>query len=140
MGWADAEETLRRFQRHLDPGGLLVLTSYNPWDELKEERVGEWEPRGREALPDGSELETEARVDARHPLDQTLDGTVRYRRHRNGQVVEEQYVSAPERWYFAHELTLMLERAGFREVRVTGNYSDAPAADDDYVLAFFADV
>ena len=65
--------------------------------------------------------------------------TVRYRRVRDGETVEEQPVAAPERWYFTHELELMLERAGFRVARVTGNYTEEPARDEDDVLAFFAE-
>ena len=134
----EAQEALRRFHTHLEPGGLLVLTLYNRWAELTEERIGEWVKRGRAPLPNGTELEKHARVDACHLLEQTLDVTVRYRRLRKDEVIEEQVVSSPERWYFVHELELMLERTGFRDLRVTGNYTDTAANDDAEVLAFFA--
>jgi hypothetical protein len=64
--------------------------------------------------------------------------TVRYQRLRGEQVIEEQLCPAPERWYFKHEMTLMLERLGFRKIRVTGNYSDAEFSDPHYVMAFLA--
>ncbi len=135
---AEAMETLRRFHAHLEPGGVLVLTIYNRWDELKAERVGEWVRRHRAPLPDGTELEKHARVDARHILEQTLDITVRYRRLRDEEVIEEQVVASPEHWYFLHELKLMLERTGFRDFRVTGNDTETDANDDNEVFAFFA--
>ena len=134
----EAFEALRRLHAHLDPGGLLVLTLYNRWHAMEHEQVGEWTFRAREPLPDGSEVAKHARVDARHLIEQTLDVTVRYQRLRDGQVVEEQLVPAPERWYFVHELTLMLERTGFHVDRVTGDYTDEPPRDHHFVLAFFA--
>jgi len=134
----EAMGTLRRFHAHLEPGGVLVLTIYNRWDELKDERVGEWVTRGRAPLPDRTELEKHARVDARHLLEQILDVTVRYRRLQDEEVIEEQVVASPERWYFLHELELMLDRTGFRHLRVTGNYTEADANDDDEVFAVFA--
>lgn len=37
--------------------------------------------------------------------------------------------------YFANELLLMLERAGFAEVAVRGGHNDAePTADDDFLV------
>lgn len=135
---AEAAEALRRCHVHLTPGGHLVLILYNRWRELERERVGEWVLRGRETLPDGTELAKDARVDASHLLEQRLVETVRYRVLRDGRVVEEQVSTAPERWYFVHEMTLLLERAGFHLVRVTGSYTDNPATDDHGVLAFVA--
>ncbi len=134
---AEARETLRRFHAHLEPGGVLVLIVYPMWD-VERTALGEWAFRAREPLPDGSELQKHARVDAVHLIDQTLEETVRYRRLRDGEVVEEQLSSGGERWYYPHELTLMLERAGFGEVRITGNYTDAAPTDGDHVLGFVA--
>jgi SAM-dependent methyltransferase len=70
---AEARETLRRFHAHLEPGGILVLIVYPLWD-VKNTTLGEWAFRAREPLPDSSELEKHARVDAVHLLDQTLRG------------------------------------------------------------------
>ena len=133
----DVFEALRRFYAHLEPGGILVLTVYNRWKELETETPGEWQFRARKPLPDGTELAKEVRTESRNLIEQTLAVTVRYQRFRQGQVVEEQLSPAAERWYFKHEMELMLEKAGFHSIRVTGNYTDADVIDEHYVMAFF---
>jgi hypothetical protein len=40
--------------------------------------------------------------------------------------------------YFAHELVLMLEDAGFNEVAIEGAYSGDPATADDGDVVFMA--
>jgi SAM-dependent methyltransferase len=131
-------EALRRFHAHLLPGGMLVLTVYNRWREMEDEWVGHWKLYARHRLPDGSLLYKHVRVQSRNLLEQTLAYEVRYRRVKERRIIEEQRCEAPERWYFKHELVLMLERTGFRTIHVTGNYTDEAASDNDYVLAFSA--
>jgi SAM-dependent methyltransferase len=134
----EAFETLRRFHAHLDPDGVLVLTIHNMLGILgvKVEGTGEWGLRARQSLGDGTELEKHARLEGVNLLDQTLRSTVRYRRLRGDLVIEEQYCNGDLRWYFRHELTLMLELVGFSEVRVTGTYTDTAPTDGDEVLCF----
>jgi hypothetical protein len=35
-------------------------------------------------------------------------------------------------------MVLMLERIGFRDIRVRGNYTEGPFVDGDYVMALLA--
>jgi ubiquinone/menaquinone biosynthesis C-methylase UbiE len=134
----EAFEALRRFHAHLEPGGTLVLTVFNRWREQAEEQLGEWKFRARAPLPDGTELAKHARGETCNLVEQTLTMTVRYQRLQGERVLEEQLCPAPERWYFKHEMTLMLEKFGFRDIRVTGNYTDAEFSDPHYVMAFIA--
>ena len=60
---------------------------------------------------------------------------MRAEKRRDGQVIasEEHMISC--RCYFRDELVLMLERAGFGDVVVRGEYNDAePTADDDFLV------
>ncbi len=134
----EAFEALRRLHTHLEPGGTLALTVYNRWKGPETEQESEWTFRARAPLPDGTELAKHARVETQNRVEQTLTMTVRYQRLREEQVIEEQLCPAPERWYFKHEMTLMLERLGFHDIRVTGNYTDADFSDPHYVMAFIA--
>jgi SAM-dependent methyltransferase len=131
-------EALRRFHAHLVPEGVLVLTVYNRWREMEIEQVGHWTCSARHPLPDGTVLYKHVRVQSRNLLEQTVVYGVRYRRVQQRRIIEEQRCEAQERWYFKHELELMLERVGFRTLRVTGDYTDEAARDDHYVLAFAA--
>lgn len=136
----DAFEALRRFHAHLEPDGVVVLTSYNMLDILaaKPGEPQEWTFRARQTLPDGTDIDKHVRLDQVDRLDQTLESTVRYRRLQGDEVIEEQYSSGDERWYFIHDLSLMLEMCGFRDIRVTGNYTDAAPTEGDYVFCFTA--
>jgi ubiquinone/menaquinone biosynthesis C-methylase UbiE len=134
----EAFEALRRCHAHLEPGGTLVLTVFNHWKGLETEQLGDWKFRAQAPLLDGTELAKHARAETCNRVEQTLTMTVRYQRLRGEQVIEEQLCPAPERWYFKHEMTLMLEKFGFRNIRVTGNYSDAEFSDPHYVMAFLA--
>jgi SAM-dependent methyltransferase len=131
-------EALRRLHAHLVPAGVLVLTIYNRWREMQDERVGHWKLYARHPLPDGSVLYKHVRVKYRDLLEQTLAYEVRYRRVQERRIIEEQRCDAPERWYYKHEMELMVERVGFCTLRVTGDYTDEAARDNHHVLAFVA--
>jgi len=131
-------EALRRLHAHLEPGGTLALTCYNHWKGLETETPREWKHRATETLPDGSQLSKHARVEECDLIEQLLQLTVRYRRFRGEQILEEQLCPSPERWYFKHELTVMLERVGFQVTKVTGNYSDADFSEEHYVMTLHA--
>jgi SAM-dependent methyltransferase len=133
-----AFEALRRFRRHLEPGGVLALTIFNRWKEMESEELGEWKLRARGALPDGTELVKDAMTDRRDLIEQTLTVQVRCRLFQSERLLREQVCPTAERWYFKHEATLMLEKAGFRVTRVTGNYTDAPFTGEHYVMALIA--
>lgn len=135
---SQAFEALRRLHAHLVPGGVLVLTVYNRWREMEDELVGHWTCYARHRLPDGTVLYKHVRVRGRNLLEQTLAYEVRYRRVQQRRIIEEQRCEAPERWYFKHELELMLEHRGFRTIHVTGDYTNEPARDNHFVLAFAA--
>jgi len=132
----EAFEALRCFHAHLEPGGMLVLTISNMLGVfgMTLEEPGDWGLRAQQSLPDGTEVQKHARLDRLDKLDQSLGSTLRYRRLRGKDVVEEEMCNGDMRWYVMHELTLMLEHAGFSEVRVSGAYTDAAPRDSDDVL------
>ncbi len=94
MDRSEAAKALRGFYEYLDEGGSLVLTVYNQWEEMEQEKLGEWKFRARQALSDGTQIAKHAMVEGRCLIEQTLDVVVRYQRLRGGHVVEEQLVRA----------------------------------------------
>jgi SAM-dependent methyltransferase len=117
---------------------VLVLTIYNRWREMEDERVGHWKLFARHPLPDRSVLLKHVRVQDRNLLEQTLAYEMRYRHVQERWIIEEQCCDAPERLYFKHEVELLLERIGFRILHVMGDYTDEVARDKHHVLAFTA--
>jgi SAM-dependent methyltransferase len=131
----DAQEALRRMYMHLLPGGLLVFNLFWPYREsepLSEaEKVegGIWTPMWTNTLPDDREVVQSfkrLRVDR---VEQVMNAHRRYQLVENGQIVHEEIFASDERWYYKHEVVLMLEKAGFSRVQVTADWTDQPAVE-----------
>lgn len=69
---------------------------------------------------------------------QTIRQQVRYRLYRGDVVVREEICEADERWYYPHELSLMLERAGFAVEAILGDYGAGSADARSYVMTCHA--
>ena len=140
----DAMEALHRMYEHLEPGGLLVFNLFWPYKEsepLSEaEKVegGIWTPMWTNTLPDGREVVQSfkrLRVDR---AEQVMNAHRRYQLMQDGQLVHEEIFAADERWYYKHEVVLMLEKAGFGDVQVTGDWTDQPFAEPQTSMVFVA--
>jgi SAM-dependent methyltransferase len=142
-------ETMRRVHRHLLPGGTFVMDQQLAYDRSPEgwrhwlpgERVvpRAW-PEGAERvrLRDGDELELVTRLVALDRLEarQTLE--IRARRFRDGILLDKELGTLDENLYLVPELRLMLETAGFDDIRVEGPYTGAPAGADDRTVVLVA--
>ena len=144
---AQDQEALRRLYHHLEPGGVLALDREAPWhiDETwrfsrPEEQAhlpGSWRvvhTRTHDGLR-YVRLNQTLRVD---PLEQVKVKQVRFEVWRGQEQVEQETHTFQERWYFVHELRMMLEKAGFRDVAVQGDHTDAEATVDHHFLVFIA--
>jgi SAM-dependent methyltransferase len=134
---------------HLRPGGIFVF-DYSPrWNDppawlsrLPENRHAlpeDWPASSeRRLLSDGTELEMAARTVAMDPLEEVATRQIRARLWQNGEMVKEEIHTQKVGDYNKNELVLMLENAGFREILVSGDYSDEPATADHHTLVFIA--
>jgi hypothetical protein len=80
-------------------------------------------------LPDGRQVAQSfkrLRVDR---LEQVMNAHRRYQLVENGQIVHEEIFASDERWYYKHEVVLMLEKAGFTDVQVTADWTGQPAVE-----------
>ncbi len=145
-------EALRRAYRHLEPGGaLLIANHWFPYGEYNDEQWALWLPRHRGDIPrewksegerrttsDGDEIEMFFRLGELNPLLQRTTLQMRARLWHGGQVVKEEAHDLHENLYFAQEILLLLEGAGFRDVVVEGGYTGQPATPDDGMAVFVA--
>ena len=135
---ADDREALRRGHRHLEPGGTLAFDLYLP--NFEKRSWGAWLPEGRPSLPtawpehgdrkqcaDGTELELKKRVLEFDPLDQVVRRELRAEHWVDGELVAAEESALSINIYFKSEVVLMLEGAGFGEIRVTGGLDDREA-------------
>ena len=125
-----AMEALVRIYAHLQPGGLLVFNLFWPFNEhapLTATAVGqngEWSPMWTNTLPDGSQVAQFYKLIHVDRVEQVMNAHRRYQLARDGQVEQEEVFAADERWYFKHEMVMMLEKTGFQNIQVKGNWTD----------------
>lgn len=144
-------EGLRRIHRQLEPGGALVLWHELPWAGMDEHGWARWLPGHRHGIPrdwppegdrrraaDGDEIELLSRLASLDPVAQRQTLEMRSRLWHDGQLIREESHALSENLYFAPELLLLLEDAGFRDVAVEAAYAGRPATSDDQALVFMA--
>jgi SAM-dependent methyltransferase len=137
---------LRRFHEQLEPGGVLLLDNEVPYANaalwqywLKEKRAElpkpQRPPGKRRPGKDGAEYELRSRVVGFDPLAQQATLEMQAFMWRGDELVAEEEHLLTMTLYFKDELVLMLERAGFHDVSVRGQYNDAePTADDEFLV------
>ena len=146
---AQDQQALRRLHDHLEPGGRLILDNEFPYADGG--HWGCWPVGGRDALPepvqppgrrqlgpDGCEYALQSRLLDVDPLRQQQAWEMHAFQWRDGSLVAEERHRLTINLYFAGELMLMLERAGFTEVEVRGEYNDLPPTADDLFLVYVA--
>ena len=145
-------EALRRAYRHLEAGGTLVIANHElPYASGDEDRWARWLPGHRRGIPrewpaegerrttaDGDEIELLSRILNLDPLEQTYTSQVRLRLWSAGQIVKEEEYSLSESLYFAQEVLLLLDEAGFCDIAIDGGFTGRPATPDDGMVAFVA--
>ena len=142
-------QALRCFHDALEPDGVLLLDNEAPYTDAR--MWNRWTPAGRAALPeqypaegmcrdaaDGSSLELRSRVLAVDPLDQCATMEIWARRVRGTEEIATETHRLSMRMYLRDELVLLLERAGFSDVSVSGGYDGLPPTPDHEFLVFAA--
>ncbi len=140
---------IRRCYDHLRPGGVFVF-DYSPrWNDppawlsrLPDRRHAlpeEWPASGeRRLMSDGCELESDARTIAMDPLEDIATRQIRLRLWQKGELLKEEIHTQEVQDYSKHEWVLMLEKAGFSEIKINGDYSEETATADSNTLIFIA--
>jgi SAM-dependent methyltransferase len=147
-------EGLHRAYRHLEPGGVLLINHALPYEGLDATAWARWLPGGRAGVPrewrddaerkrlaDGDEIELESRLVSLDPIAQRHTLEMRARLWRGTDLIAEETSRLSESLVFVQEILLLLEDAGFRDVRVEGGdggYAGRPAEPDDPVVMFVA--
>lgn len=129
-------------RRHLAEGGMLVVSSYLPWDMIwAEEDESFLEERCRVL----AEAEGESwvayqgwRLDRER---QRLELRNRIEREAaDGSISELEEKGMTLRWDLPHEMLDLLEQAGFRNVELRGDFSDEPPDAESEAIAYLARV
>jgi len=133
----DAAETMRRFLRHLEPRGTLVMPFMIPWDGPATESMVavDWEVVAEQVRPeDGLLIRRWAR--ATYDLAQQLEHTEdRYEVIREGEIIASEHHSRSPagRWYTPAQVIKLYQDVGFTTIRILKEFSREPASPSDPV-------
>jgi len=140
----EAWETLKRFYNHLEPGGILIFNIFWPFDEGQPLSVkplgefGDWGDLWSHELPDGSIIAQHLKIQKIDRVEQLLIARRRYQWIIDGRIEQEETFDSNERWYYKHEMALMLEKVGFRDVQVKDGWTDEDFAERHSSMVFIA--
>ncbi len=134
--------TLERFRNHLAPGGQILIELSIPPEVTKgpacqdAEHPIRWEPEPRRG--EEGEIATTLWSESVDLFEQTLVSKRRCDLYVDGECVRSEVHAHVLRWFFHHEFVMMLERAGFVDIRTYGDYTDEPATKDSHTVVYGA--
>jgi SAM-dependent methyltransferase len=140
-------QAMQRCHDHLRSGGIFAFNYTVRWNDLPAwlSRLPEnrralpeaWpESSERKLLADGCELEMAARTVSTDPLENIATRQMRLRLWRKDELLLEEIHTQNLEDYNKDELVLMLERSGFSDIQIFGDFSDEPATADHEELIF----
>ncbi|HEY32171.1 MAG TPA: class I SAM-dependent methyltransferase [Dehalococcoidia bacterium] len=128
--------------RHLTPGGLLILDLFHPYPPRlvpDPKYMSEIEDLTEMELPDGRLFRRTNRTAAYHREQQYNDiELIYYITHPDGR--QERLVQAfPFRYFYRYEVEHLLELCGFRVIDIFGDYDRSPFSNDSPEMIFVAE-
>lgn len=139
---SEAMEAMRRFHAHLVEGGQLVFSMPTPSSGLyaeKSEQSDAWgEPNTVTRPSDGATI-TLTCTSASDRLEQIHTSRQRYELHKDRELLKVEEHLSVTRWYGKYEMMLMLQMAGFRNMKVYGNHTDEDATSESFARVYWAE-
>ena len=133
-----ALNTLKRFWRHLNPGGQLLIDMVIPAEVMEfcrtrnAENPQRWGPAPRKCGE--GEISTTLWTESFDLFEQTLVERRRYELHVDGQLARSELHTLHMRWYHKYEIIMMLQQVGFEEIFLYGDYTENPATKDSKTI------
>jgi SAM-dependent methyltransferase len=141
-------QTLARICDHLEPGGVLIFDHEMPYGDP--DGWSYWTADGRAKLPEefdeggwtgtdeGDEYRLRSRVVEFDPLEQRITMEMQGSMRRGDELVVEETRRIVVTSYTAAHLELLLETAGFGDIRMLENWTDETATADTMNITFVA--
>jgi ubiquinone/menaquinone biosynthesis C-methylase UbiE len=132
----EAFAALRRFHRHLEPGGELLIALTVPWRDFGVER--QWRLRRSGVRPTDGATVLIHEATSSDRVEQVQHIWMRHEVFQEGLLLHTQLRTHRLRWYHKHEFVMMLELVGFREITVQCGYSERETVDPEADMIFSA--
>lgn len=125
-----AYQTLTNFYQHLTVGGKLILDLDLPfYPEVEESTTTSF------TLSDSEVITFEKKIISIDFLEQHIIYHLTYTLWRNGELVKTELQQFLLRWYGINELSLMLEKIGFKHISVSADYDfETPPTDSNQTI------
>ncbi len=131
-----AVEALKRFYEHLLPGGQVLISLFVPWHERTKDGVLQVRAEGIPLEPGLSITWYES---LKHdPVHQLRKALYRFEHYKHNELVKVEQAAATWRWYGIYELAVLLEQAGFKEIKIYGDYTLERPTKESSVICFRA--
>jgi SAM-dependent methyltransferase len=130
--------TLQRFWQHLVPGGqlLLELSAFQGFTGHDAEHPMRWDAVPLRNMP--GEVVTTLWSESVDIFEQVMVSKRRHDLSVDGTCVRSEVHAHAMRWYGQYEFFMMLERAGFYDIRTYGDYTDDPATQTSKAVVYGA--
>ncbi|MFH0897963.1 MAG: class I SAM-dependent methyltransferase [bacterium] len=136
---SDIFEALRRFYLHLEKNGQLLIALFIPEASVTTSQDGTWKIRSKAGCPEDGSHVVVSEATIHNQFDQIQNKWFRYEIYNGGeQVIQTIIKTVNIRWYYPYEFTIMLEKIGFRDVFIYGDYTDEAANNKSETLIFSA--
>ena len=129
-------EALRRFYLHLERDGQLLISFFMPTVQMLKETQGVWSIRRSITRPHDNTQITLSEAIQRNYFEQIETKWLKYEVYKESQLVTSYVKTVQLRWYNWHEFKMILEKVGFRNVRMYGNYTHLEASEKNDVIVF----
>ena len=138
----DAILTLKNFRSHLQSGGTLIMSLFNPFYEISHEHLdGVWRLEKDEIIEDTNERALCHTCMDLDRCEQIMQVTNRYELlDESGVAKQSEVKTSLIRWYGKYEIKLLLEKAGFSNITTHGDFQDLEYEDGSVALAVKATV
>ena len=138
VDFADIFEALRRFFLHLEKGGQLLISLFVP-EVPSTAQSGSWKVRRITKRPEDGHQVIVSEATVHDAFEQIQNKWFRYEVYdAYGTVISSFIKPMSLRWYYRYEFAMMLEKVGFSDVFIYGDYTDDAAHDKSEALIFSA--
>lgn len=133
---AEVVEALRRFYLHLEKGGQLLISLSLP--DLSHDQQRIWRVIRTTVRPTDNCTVVLSEAIQNNRFEQLQTKWLRYEVYKDECLMNTFLKIMQLRWYHQYAFTMMLEKTGFRNISIYGQYSERSALDGDESLIFSA--
>ena len=133
-----AFEVLRRFYLHMERGGRLLISLFVPGGKRLQNYNGMWRVRQTVTRPSDNATIIFSESTTCDLFEQQEVRCLKYEICKQDDDVVTYIKTTRLRWYHKYEFMMMLEKIGFQDIFICGDYTNKPASCKSEILVYSA--